>query len=42
MAFSVYPVITLAEAKEKRTQARKLRANGSDPGAIKQPKKREE
>jgi integrase len=42
LAFGVYPVITLAEAREKRAQARKLLANGSDPGAIKQAKKREE
>jgi integrase len=42
LAFGVYPVITLAEARERRTQARKLLANGSDPGVIKQAKKREE
>lgn len=42
LAFGVYPIITLAEARERRTQARKLLANGSDPAAIKQARKREE
>src|SRR5690348_6649822 len=41
LAFGVYPVTTLADARERRSQARKLLANGSDPGAIKQAQKRE-
>ncbi|WP_090961534.1 integrase arm-type DNA-binding domain-containing protein [Nitrosospira sp. Nsp18] len=42
LAFGVYPVITLADARDRRNQARKLIANGGDPGAIKQAKKQEE
>jgi integrase len=38
----VYPVITLADARDRRNQARKVVANGGDPGAIKQAKKLEE
>ncbi|MEP6605178.1 MAG: integrase arm-type DNA-binding domain-containing protein [Nitrosospira sp.] len=41
LAFGVYPVTTLADARERRNQARKLIANGSDPGAIKQAEKRD-
>ena len=38
-AIGVYPDITLADARDRRGQARKLIANGNDPGAIKQAKK---
>ncbi|GBH28828.1 Arm DNA-binding domain-containing protein [Sphingobium xenophagum] len=33
MAMGVFPLITLAEAREKREEARKLLATGSDPTA---------
>ena len=42
LAFGVYPVTTLAEARDRRNKARKLIADGGDPGAIKQAKKLEE
>jgi integrase len=42
LAFGVYPVRSLADAREDLDKARKLIANGSDPAAIKQAKKREE
>ncbi|ARO87946.1 integrase [Nitrosospira lacus] len=42
LAFGVYPVITLADARDRRNQARKLVANGGDPAAIKQAKKLKE
>jgi hypothetical protein len=35
LALGVYPEVTLAEAREKRDQARKRFANGIDPGAVK-------
>jgi len=41
LAFGVYPDTTLIAAREKREQARKLLANGSDPGAVKQIQKRQ-
>ena len=31
LALGVYPVVTLAEARERRDAARKLLSNGSDP-----------
>ncbi len=40
LALGVYPDITLADARERREQARKLIANGTDPGAVKQTQKR--
>ncbi|MGH8763391.1 MAG: tyrosine-type recombinase/integrase, partial [Nitrosospira sp.] len=39
LAFGVYPVTTLAEARDQRSRARKLIINGIDPGAIKQSNK---
>lgn len=42
LAFGVYPVTTLSDARDRRNQARRLLANGGDPGAIKQTKKLEE
>lgn len=36
-----YPVITLAEAREHREEAKKLIANGLDPSAVKQEIKQE-
>jgi len=39
LALGVYPDVTLSEARERREQARKLLANGSDPSAIKQAAK---
>lgn len=35
LAFGVYPEVTLAEAREKRDEARKLLASGSDPAEVK-------
>lgn len=40
MAFGVYPEITLAEAREKLAQGRKVLANGNDPSQLKQDNKR--
>jgi integrase len=40
LSLGVYPEVTLAEAREKRDQARKLLSNDSDPGVVKQAKKR--
>ena len=39
LALGVYPDVSLAEARERREQARKLLANGGDPSAIKQAAK---
>jgi integrase len=33
LAFGVYPLVSLAEAREKRDQAKKLLASGADPSA---------
>lgn len=41
LAHGVYPEVTLAEARDKRDQARKLLAQGLDPSAVKQEHKRE-
>jgi len=35
LALGVYPEVSLAQARERRDDARKLLANGCDPGAIK-------
>lgn len=35
MAFGAYPAITLADARERRENAKKLLANGVDPGEVK-------
>jgi integrase len=40
LSFGSYPEITLKEAREKRDDARRLIANGTDPGAVKQEAKR--
>lgn len=39
LALGVYPDISLAQARERREEARKLLANGSDPSAIKRAQK---
>lgn len=36
LALGVYPDVSLADARERRNEARKLLANDADPGAIKQ------
>ena len=41
LAFGVYPDVTLADARTRREEARKLLANGADPGAVKQTQKRQ-
>jgi integrase len=40
LALGVYPAISLADARERREEARKLLAGGDDPGAVKQAQKR--
>jgi integrase len=40
LAFGVYPTVKLAQAREKREEARALLAAGADPGAAKQAAKR--
>ena len=39
LAVGVYPDVTLAQARERRDQARALLANGADPSAVKQARK---
>ena len=39
LAFGVYPEVTLKEAREKRSDARKLLTNGVDPGEAKRAQK---
>lgn len=39
LSLGVYPEISLADARDRREQARKLLANDADPGAIKQAQK---
>lgn len=39
LAFGVYPDVPLIVARERREKARKLLANGGDPGAVKQAQK---
>ncbi|MDR0736152.1 MAG: integrase arm-type DNA-binding domain-containing protein [Zoogloeaceae bacterium] len=39
LALGIYPEITLADARERRDAARKLLANGADPGAVKKAQK---
>lgn len=39
LAFGVYPDVSLAEARERRDKARKLLANGVDPGQHRQAEK---
>src|SRR5271170_5827758 len=40
LALGVYPEITLADARERRAQARKVLADGNDPGEVKKEAKR--
>lgn len=40
LALGVYPDVSLAEARDRRADARKLLANGADPGAVKKETKR--
>lgn len=39
LSIGVYPDVTLADAREKRSEARKLLAAGGDPGEAKRKKK---
>jgi len=39
LALGVYPSVSLSAARERREEARKLLANGADPGAVKQAQK---
>ncbi len=39
MALGKYPEVSLEEARDRREQAKKLLANGTDPGAVKQAQK---
>ncbi len=41
LSIGVYPDVSLSDARERREDARKLLANGGDPGAAKQTKKRQ-
>lgn len=40
LALGVYPDVTIADARARRDDARKLLANGADPGEVKQDAKR--
>ena len=40
LALGVYPDVTLSDARERRTQARKVLAAGNDPGEVKKAAKR--
>lgn len=42
LALGVYPDVSLSDARDRRDVARKLLANGADPGAVKQAAKAEE
>jgi len=39
LSLGVYPDVTLSQARERREDARKLLANDTDPGAVKQAQK---
>ncbi|WP_275076715.1 tyrosine-type recombinase/integrase [Providencia rettgeri] len=39
LAFGVFPIVTLAEAREMRNQAKKVLAAGGDPGEVKKEEK---
>src|SRR5271169_4176032 len=41
LALGVYPRVSLADARDRREQARKLLANGTDPSTAKQTQKRQ-
>lgn len=40
LALGVYPAVTLAEAREKRDEAKRLHAGGGDPSALKKARKK--
>jgi integrase len=40
LALGVYPQVTLADARDRRAQARRLLANGTDPAEVKKQEKR--
>ncbi len=42
LALGVYPDVSLADAREKRAQARKVLAAGNDPGEVKKETKRQD
>ena len=42
LALGVYPEISLADARERRAQARKVLAAGNDPGEVKKEAKRQD
>lgn len=39
LSFGAYPAVSLAEARQRREDAKKLLANGVDPGAVKKARK---
>jgi len=39
LALGVYPIVTLADARQRRDDARRLQANGKDPGAERKTQK---
>jgi integrase len=39
LAFGAYPVVSLKEARERRDEAKRLLANGADPGAVRKAQK---
>ena len=41
LSFGTYPELSLTDARARREEARKLLANGADPGAVKQTQKRQ-
>jgi integrase len=41
LSFGVYPIVTLAEARERRDLAKKMLANGQDPSEAKKQEKRQ-
>jgi integrase len=41
LSFGAYPAVSLKDARERRDEARKLLANGADPGAVKKAQKTE-
>ncbi len=41
LSFGTYPELSLSDARARREEARKLLANGADPGAVKQAQKKQ-
>jgi integrase len=41
LSFGAHPAVSLKDARERRDEARKLLANGADPGAVKKAQKAE-